>query len=223
MTARSNTYGAQYMRRRREVGPPLSRRAHYAMTVDDMSVRQRTKEEMDARKSKPNPAARPAANNSPALAALRKSLKAAVSKAERTRIETLIRHTESLYRPPGTEKSAPKKREPAPPPLFRPGTVRAYAVAQLLHVDHWDPDGRAVGFTIAEVMRRVAGQFPDRRLTTAELDNIKAAARAKGATFPFRPRSRRGKPSARLVSDTGKRQRANAGAAAAGRNSKKAA
>lgn len=65
----------------------------------DQALRIRASEEMARRKTKPNPQARPAANGSPALAALRRSLRTA-SGAERERIARLIEHVESLYKPP---------------------------------------------------------------------------------------------------------------------------
>jgi len=158
--------------------------------------------EMEQRRAKPNPAARPSPQESAALTALRASLKNAATDAERIRIENLIRNLEACYRPPGVKSPAKRTDGPAPRPMFKSGTVKAFAAALLQHVDHHNADGRAVGLHVAEILRRVAARFPDNRLSVKDLERIRDEARDLGATYPIRPRARAGKRSAAPLTDS---------------------
>lgn len=196
----------------------MTKRVHHA---DHESLRERCLAEMAQRRAKPNPAARPPSKESVALAALRASLQTA-SGAERERIARLIARTESLYRPPGVNPSA-RLRDTASRPIFKPGTVREYAAELLQHVDHLNEDGRMVGLTLAEILRRVAERFPESRLNVKELERIRDIVRDVGGRLPIRARTRASELPARPVTDTGKPTRRDAGASAAGRADRKAA
>jgi hypothetical protein len=113
-------YMRDYMARRRGT---LMRR-HTAPKPDharntsgqELNERERTAIEMAERKPRPRPESRPWADDSPALAALRRSLRTARG-AERARIARLIEYTEGLYRPPGyVAPQAPRKPVHEPPP-----------------------------------------------------------------------------------------------------------
>lgn len=203
------------------------RRNHHRID-EPLPLRERLAEEMAARRAKPNPQGRPSAAESPALAALRRDLRRA-SGAERERIATAIRNLEACYRPPEAApiaSAAPKAPRKRRADYMAPGTIRAYAAELLKAVDHRDADGRAIGFTHSEIIRRILARFPvtpsgrnkgkPTRFGVSELKRIRAELAANGATLPYRmrerskaPRKPAGEPAARLVCDNGKPTPAN--------------
>ncbi|HUI12978.1 MAG TPA: hypothetical protein VL048_05855 [Xanthobacteraceae bacterium] len=204
----------------------MTKRLHH---VEYESLRDRVAVELAVRRAKPNPAARPAANGSPALKALRASLKTA-SGAERERIARLIARTESLYRPPSLPPPT-AKREPKARQYLRAGTIKACA-AELLQ---WrGADGRGMAYDA--ILGRVLAKFPTvpnggrkgkpTGFGFKDLERLSAELLERGYNLPPRPRRAKkaaGERSARPVTDTGKPTRANSRQNTAGRASIKRA
>ena len=104
-------------------GTSKRRGARYSKEPDAFSERQNIALEMEQRRAKPNPAARPLAKDSAALATLRRDLHHA-SGAERERIAAAIRNLEACYRPSAKPpREAPRKPagEPSAAPVIDSG------------------------------------------------------------------------------------------------------
>ena len=159
-----------------------------AFAPDDQVATARITAELRRRRSKPRPELRPTADQSRALAAMRRSLASATEPALRERLEAAIVSLESAYRPPPGAPPQP----PAPKPAaraFQPGTATAYA-AELLLSANMSYD--AIRDRVREKFPRIArGRCKGRPTVLAyrELKRIADRLRQAGHAVPYRQRT----------------------------------
>lgn len=177
------------------------RYARYGVGVysDDHEVVARCRRELEKRKHRPNPAARPSADASSAIRALQRSLDQTSEPELRRRLEQAISTARSLYRPPGvTKQPDPPSQPPAIRIIF--GTMMAYLVELLTTVDHVDKHGHRIGLDYSTIRERAIAKYPvvpsgrhrgkPTRCNPKELQALAGRLHRAGVVLPFRPRSR---------------------------------
>lgn len=168
--------------------------------ADDHEARARCRAELDERRHRPRPEARPLPDASPAIKALRKALRTA-SGSERERVQATLDRALACYRP-ASLPAQPDSRKPATRPFkCRPGTIKAYTAELLQEVSHTDAAGHRIGLSYAEIQARTIARFPvvqsgrhrgkPTRCAKSELEATAAQLHLAGIVLPFRPRGRK--------------------------------